>query len=653
MKKGFTILALVSSLFLGTTLVQAQSGLKTANKQYTNLAYSEAITTYEQIANRGFVDADLLKHLGNSYYFNGDYKSANEWYKRLYNEFSANEIEPEYDYRYAQTLKNVGLNEEAKIYLDKFASIDASSIRAGLIKKGMNSMSEIEKNSGRYTIKRLAINSPYTDYPNSVHDDKLMFTSARDTGNFTKRVFTWTGDAFTKLYESEISEDGLLGKPSKLSSRIDTKYNESGSVLTKDGKTIYFTRNNYNEGKRGKNSEFITLLKIYRAEFKNGKWTNVTELPFNSNQFSTAHPVLNDAEDMLYFVSDRPGGYGSSDIWRVKINGLGFGKPENLGPTINTDGRETFPFINSNNELYFSSDGRPGLGGLDVYAVKMEVNGSFIKVLNVGAPVNSSSDDFAYILDSKNKTGFFASNRSGGYGKDDIFSFTELRALEFDCIQKLRVIVMDSKTENIITKATVNAYDLNGSMHGAGVLEDNCQYIFADSKDCGKTVKIEALMQGYQPGEATITLGTESGETTATIMLNPIKKKKKIQKNDDLFKVLNLEPIYFDFDKDNIRPDAAIELAKIVEAMKEDPNMKIDVRSFTDSRGSSAYNMKLSERRAKSTAEWIISHGISSNRVSYKGYGDTQLLNDCKKGVKCTEAQQQENRRSEFIVIDL
>lgn len=655
MKKGITLLALISSLFLGSGVIQAQSGLKTANKQYENLAYSEAIKTYEKVSKRGYIDTELLQNIGNSYYFNGEYKAAYVWYNKLLTNFDSSTLSPEYLYRYAQTLKNIGENEEANKYFEKFASENPASLRAEFIKSESNSKTAIEKNSGRYAIQRLNINSPYTDYPNSMHDGKLLFTSARDTGNFTKRVFTWTGDAFTKLYESEIHEDGSLGKPSKFSSKIDTKYNESSSVITKDGNTMYFTRNNYNVGKRGKNSEGITLLKIYRAELKNGKWTNVFELPFNSDQFSTAHPVLNPTEDMLYFVSDRPGGFGSSDIWRVKISGTGFGKPENLGSEINTDGRETFPFINSNNELYFSSDARVGLGGLDVYATKIKADGSFTQVLNVGTPINSAFDDFAYIIDYKTKQGYFASNRKGGPGKDDIFSLLETKPLEFECIQMLKVKVIDFETKNIITSPKLSLYDLSNEFVANSVLSDNAYQVFNTKYECGETYKVKFEMPNYITSSEYVNLGTESGVTKLVIQAKavPVVKEPEYKKEDDLFKKLKLLPIHFDFDKSNIRPDAATELAKIVEVMKKYPQMKIDVRSFTDSRGSATYNMKLSQQRAKSTAEWIISQGISSDRVTYKGFGDTQLLNQCRKGVKCSEEEHAINRRSEFIVTEI
>lgn len=655
MKKGFSILTLVSSLFLGITLAQAQSGLKTATKQYENLAYSESIQTYEQVAKRGFVDLELLKNTGNSYYFNGEYKAASIWYKKLFTDFETKGIEPEYLYRYAQTLKNIDEVDEAKIYLDKYALADKSSLRSEYISNEKNISAEIEKNSGRYNIKRLDINSPYSDYPSSIHDGKLIFTSARDTGNFSKRVFTWTGDSFTKLYSAEINEDGSFKKISKLDTKIDTKYNESSAVITKDGNIMYFTRNNFNQGKLGKNSEFKTLLKIYRAEMKNGKWINITELPFNSDQFSTAHPVLNKTEDVLYFVSDRPGGYGSSDIWKVKISGSGFGKPENLGPSINTEGRETFPYLTVNNELYFSSDARNGMGGLDVYATKIKDDGTFAKIQNVGAPVNSVYDDFAYMIDYKTKQGYFSSNRKGGPGKDDIFSLLETKTLEFECIQMLKVKVIDFETKNIITNPKLSLYDLSNEFVANAVLSDNAYQVFNTKYECGETYKVKFEMPNYITSSDYVNLGTESGVTELVIQAKaiPVVKEPEFKKEDDLFKKLKLLPIHFDFDKSNIRPDAATELAKIVQVMKKYPQMKIDVRSFTDSRGSATYNMKLSQQRAKSTAEWIISQGISSDRVTYKGFGDTQLLNQCRKGVKCSEEEHAINRRSEFIVTEI
>jgi outer membrane protein OmpA-like peptidoglycan-associated protein/tetratricopeptide (TPR) repeat protein len=651
MKKGISILALVSSLFLGTTLVQAQAGLKTGNKQYENLAYAEAIKTYEHIAKKGYIDPELLKQTGNSYYFNGEYMAANVWYSKLFTDFESNSLDPEYFYRYAQTLKSIGDNQQAQLYFEKFAKMNPNSSRSALIKSGKKAMLEIEKNSGRYSINHLVNNSPYTDYPNSMHNGKLLFTSARDTGNFVKREFTWTGDSFTKLYDSKINEDGSIDKPSRLSSHVDTKFNESGSVITKDGKTMYFTRNNYNYGSRGFNQDNTTLLKIYKAELVNGKWTNIKALPFTSDQFNTAHPALNADESYLYFSSDRPGGYGSSDIWKVRIGPNGYSSPINLGPEVNTDGRETFPYINSDDELYFSSDGRPGLGGLDVYALKIKSDGTLTAVQNLGAPLNSEADDFAYIIDSTSKLGYFSSNRSGGFGKDDIYQFKELRALELECIQDLRIKIVDAKTGELLDNAELELKTSENAPKAFVNKSVKGYYDFVTNYECGESYIVKVKYPDYNSKEESITLPTESGLTERTIALE--RKVVPIEKGVDLFKVLELKPIHFDFDKSNIRPDAALELEKIVKVMKQYPNMEIDVRSFTDSRGNDAYNMKLSERRAKSTAEWIISQGISSSRVSYKGYGETHLLNNCSNGVKCTDAEHEVNRRSEFIVTEM
>lgn len=659
MKKGLSILALVSTLFLGSTEGYAQSALTRANFNYENLAYNDALKIYEDIANKGDINPEILKHLGNSLYFNGDYIAANKWYSELFNKFGNEFIEPDYDYRYAKTLLSVGDEFLAEQYFKKYAKRSINSPRAKLISVNDTQKKSIYDNSGRYRIDDSKINSRYSDYVGSYFNNQVLFTSARDTGSFVKREFTWTGEPFSKIYIADIVEDGSLSEARLFSKEITTKLNESSPIVTKDGNTMYFTRNNY-LGKRGYNSEHETLLKIYKAELIDGKWTNISELPFNSDQFSTAHPVLNTRENVMYFVSDRPGGFGKSDIWKVSLTGTEFGVPENLGPQINTDGRETFPFLTSDNELYFASDAREGFGGLDIYVLKILPDGSFTEIQNVGEPINSTADDFSFIIDKQSKKGFFSSNREMGYGYDDIYSFVEIKPLVLECLQELKVLVVDDKTDNVITKAYLQLTNIKGV--GQAKVLDNFQYSFDKKFDCGAVLNIKAQMVGYEQIEESTTLGSKSGETVLTIRLKPKKVEvvkvpevvqKKIKKNDDLFKLLNLKPIHFDLDKDNIRPDATLELAKIVEVMKEYPNMKIDVRSFTDSRGKDAYNMKLSERRAKATAGWIVSQGINSSRVKFKGYGETRLLNDCVNGVKCTEEEHAINRRSEFIVTDI
>ena len=654
MKKGIIKVALVSFLLMGTTAAQAQAGLKKADKAYDKWAYVDALDIYEKIDKRGFTSQELSQHLGNAYYFNANYAGAYKHYERLFTQYGNEDLASEYYYRYAQTLQHMGMEAEAKTYYDAFTQKVGSESRIAKVRLNEAALKkQIRENSGRYrNVENLPINTQFADYGSFVHDNKLYFTSARDTGSLSKKVHTWTGAAFTSLYEYPLQADEKgKQKVKRLKGDIKSILNESTAVITKDGQTMYFTRNNMKSGKRGYDENQNTLLKIYRATLENGQWSHVEELSINADGFSTAHPSLSKDERTLYFASDRPGGYGNSDLWKVSLNGNTLGVPQNLGPDINTEGRETFPYINENDELYFSSDGRVGLGGLDVYGVKVRSNGSFGEVHNVGEPINSNSDDFAYYINYNTKEGFFSSNRTGGNGNDDLYGFVETRVLPLECIQSLRVTVADSKTRNLIADATVTLYDNLYNEKGTSSQSANEGYVFNTDYECGATYRLKVEKENYIIKEETITLGTETGITEKMILLE--RKKVEVKKNDDLFKVLKLNPIYFDYDKDNIREDAALELAKVVEVLRDYPKMKIDVRSHTDSRGSDAYNLKLSERRAKSTAEWMMTQGIDSSRITYKGYGETRLVNKCKNGVKCSDAEHEENRRSEFIVTEL
>ena len=629
----------------------AQSGITKADKNYEALAYIDAIKVYENIALRGKADASTLEKLGNSYYFNAQYKDASKWYGVLFEKFSDQVLDAEYYYRYAQTLKNIGQTAEAEKYLTQFANKVPSSKRSELIQKETDYRAEIRKNSGRYAaIQNLATNTVYSDYGSSVYNNELLFATARDTGNFSKRVHTWTGHAFTSLYRADITEDGNTTNASRFSKELHSPVNESSAVVSADGNTIYFTRNNYNS-KRGFNEEKTTLLKIYQAQWKNGRWTDITEVPFNSDQYNTAHPALSADGETMYFVSDRPGGMGKADIWRVSLQAGRFGIPENLGPEINTEGRETFPFVTSQNELYFSSDARPGLGGLDVFGAKIKSDGSVGAVQNLGEPINSPSDDFAYIINTSTKKGFFSSNRDGGIGDDDIYSFLETRSLLFDCLQSIKAKVVDAQTGNVIKGAQMILTNTDQEVIRKQIQSTAGFQNLVESLECRQSYRLRATAEKYQDNEVYIQLDEEPGSVEQVIVLTP--KKIEVKKGDDLFKVLDLSIIYFDFDKWNIRKDAAIELEKIRAVLEEYPKMKIDVRSHTDSRGNDAYNLRLSQRRAKSTAEWLINQGIDASRVTYKGYGETDLMNDCRNGIPCTEAQHQENRRSEFLVTDL
>jgi outer membrane protein OmpA-like peptidoglycan-associated protein/tetratricopeptide (TPR) repeat protein len=640
---------IVSSIFLALIALKGNAQTASQNKadkDYTQYAYIDAIGTYERVAEKGYKDETMFQRLGNAYYFNGELIKAAKWYDALF-EMNA-EQEPEYYYRYAQTLKAMGDYAKADKILEAFNKKTATDKRGILFENNKNYLEQIKANSGRFEITNAGINSKQTDYGSAYYNDKIVFASARDTGGVSRKTFKWTNKAFTNLYLAELKADGTLGEPERFQKKINSKFNESTPVFTKDGKTMYFTRNNYLKGKRGRDDQKITLLKLYKAEFIKDKWTNITELPFNSNQYSTAHPALSNDEKKLYFASDMPGTLGQSDLYSVTINDdKTFGKPENLGPAINTEGRETFPFIAADNQLYFASDGRPGLGGLDVFVSTIKNDDTFTAVQNVGAPINSKQDDFAFIINSETSNGFFSSNREGGIGNDDIYKITETRKLL--CEQKLKATIVDLETNKILDNAKVTLLDEQFKVIDEVVTQADGSYTF--KVECTKKYYVRATKEDYETKEVPVTITGEAGETSVVVALE--KRIKPIGVGTDLAKTLNIPIIYFDLDKSFIRKDAAFELEKILAVMKQYPKMKIDVRSHTDSRQTAEYNIALSNRRAKATMQWLTKNGIASNRLTGKGYGESQLINNCADGVSCTEAEHQLNRRSEFIIISI
>jgi outer membrane protein OmpA-like peptidoglycan-associated protein len=380
------------------------------------------------------------------------------------------------------------------------------------------------------------------------------------------------------------------------------------------------------------------------------KWTNVKELPFNSEQYSVAHPALSPDEKTLYFASNMPGTKGQSDLFKVAIlDNDTYGTPQNLTGGINTEARETFPFITSDNELYFSSDGHQGLGGLDVFMTKLDQNGMPQQILNVGAPLNGTMDDFALIIENTTKKGYFSSNREGGKGLDDIYSFTESKPLEFEIKQELEGSITNSETKEILINAAVTLFDANFNEIEKTTADATGRYHF--DVIGGKKYYVRAEKEEYNTREASIEIPNVSGKSELPIALE--KKIKEVTVGSDLAKTFDIKIIYFDLNKSLIRTDAAIDLAKIVEVLNQNPGMKIDVRSHTDSRQTNDYNQKLSDRRAKATIDWMVKNGISAERITGKGYGESQLLNQCADGVNCSEEEHQLNRRSEFIIIGM
>lgn len=639
-------LAIIS--FLSNSGFAQKAKIAAADKKYNSYAYIDAIQTYERLAEKGYQSVEMFEKLGNAYYFNSDFEKAAQSYEKLYQLQS--ELAPEYFYRYAQSLKATGKEKEAATILAKFENKSSDDSRSKRLKNNTDYLEDIKANVGIYTIENAGINSKYSDYGSTIVDNKLIFTSARDTGGVGQRKHAWTGEHFTNLYAAGVNGELIPSNPVRYDANVNSKFHEATPVFTKDGNTMYFTRNNYLDGKKGKDANKVTLLKIYKATLVNNRWTNVTELPFNSNNFSTAHPALSPDEQTLYFVSDRPGTIGQSDLYKVAINSNGtYGEPINLGVEINTEGRETFPFVTKDNQLYFASDGHPGLGGLDVFTTKINNDGSFGEVENDGAEVNSPKDDFGYYRDSEINKGFFSSNRDGGLGSDDIYRFTS----KDKCKQILKGIVTDSATGE--TLAGVQLILLNKQYKVIAETTSDALGYYAFDVNCRRTYHVRANKKDYTSKETKLRTPEVTGETKLDIQLESTICRVAV--GDDLGKCFGIKMIYFDLDKSNIRKEAALDLAKILDVLIQNPTIKLDIRSHTDCRQTAKYNMALSDRRAKATIAWLVSKGIDSSRLTGRGYGESQLINDCgcepTNASNCTEEQHQMNRRSEFIITAL
>ena len=642
------LLCLAITSFLSNSGIAQKAKIAAADKKYNSYAYIDAIQTYERLAEKGYQSVEMFEKLGNAYYFNSDFEKAAQSYEKLYQLQS--ELAPEYFYRYAQSLKATGKEKEAATILAKFENKSSDDSRSKRLKNNTDYLEDIKANVGIYTIENAGINSKYSDYGSAIVDNKLIFTSARDTGGVGQRKHAWTGEHFTNLYAAGVNGELIPSNPVRYDANVNSKFHEATPVFTKDGNTMYFTRNNYLDGKKGKDANKVTLLKIYKATLVNNRWTNVTELPFNSNNFSTAHPALSPDEQTLYFASDRPGTIGQSDLYKVAINSNGtYGEPINLGVEINTEGRETFPFVTKDNQLYFASDGHPGLGGLDVFTTKINNDGSFGEVENDGAEVNSPKDDFGYYRDSEINKGFFSSNRDGGLGSDDIYRFTS----KDKCKQILKGIVTDSATGE--TLAGVQLILLNKQYKVIAETTSDALGYYAFDVNCRRTYHVRANKKDYTSKETKLRTPEVTGETKLDIQLESTICRVAV--GDDLGKCFGIKMIYFDLDKSNIRKEAALDLAKILDVLIQNPTIKLDIRSHTDCRQTAKYNMALSDRRAKATIAWLVSKGIDSSRLTGRGYGESQLINDCgcepTNASNCTEEQHQMNRRSEFIITAL
>jgi len=507
------------------------------------------------------------------------------------------------------------------------------------------------QNEDRYTIKNIDANNKYSNFGTSYYgDNQIVFASPQKRSFVIQSNWKPNGQPFLDLFIGDIAVDGEIENIKTLSTSLNTKWHEADVVFSKDNNTVYFTRSNYFNGKYGKDKEGVNNLKLFIARVgSNGNWEDIASVHFNSDAYSVGHPALSPDGNTLYFVSDMPGTLGKTDVFSVGISSSGaLGTPRNLGDKINTSGREMFPFVTSDNVLYYASDNiEGGLGGLDIYRCALKVDSD---PENVGTPLNSVKDDFAYIYNNQKKSGYFSSNREGGKGDDDIYFFTDNEILPAKCRHMVSGEVLHRDSREIIPYALVEVFE-KGIIIEEIQTSSNAKFTF--QVDCNSTYKIVGIKEGYE--RHSIIFDTQDDPNVRLLLNLELDKKKEKQKEFVVTPnriIININPIYFDFGKWDIRPDAIYELEKVVAVMRQYPQLMIESGSHTDSRGRSSYNQQLSQKRAASTVNYIINRGISLHRIYAKGYGEIQLTNQCVNHVKCVESEHQLNRRTEFVVLN-
>ena len=519
---------------------------------------------------------------------------------------------------------------------------------------------ELESNnipdySEDYDMLNISANSFDSDFGVSYYGkDQILFSSTRkDNDNKNKK---WKGNQqrFLNFYVADINKDGEVLSYESLEGEGNSRFHESNAVFSKNKSKVYFTRNSYYQDKKILSRSRVMKLSIYIADVDSeGKWNNIVPFPYNSEEYSNGHPTLSLDGKTMYFTSDMPGTVGKTDIFKVEIKETGtFTLPENLGGNVNTPGREMFPFIAADGTLYFSSDYHEGLGKLDIFKTDSDEL-ELAAIQNIGEPFNSRRDDFSFVLNKNLREGYFSSNRPDGKGDDDIYYFESNKILEvieeevepqIACENIIKGVVKDAISGDLIPESMVEIMDVTGKTLFKVKVDEDASYSY--DAQCSTKYFIKGSKSLYIDNEFLLeTSGVVGQEIIADINLTSevIKRDGKI--------IIDIESIYFEYDSAEITPRAATELDKVIAFMDKYPKVIIEGGSHTDARGSNPYNMKLSERRAKSTVGYIrFNGGFDESRISARGYGETQLVNRCKDGVTCTEQEHSWNRRTEFVI---
>ncbi|PWJ42200.1 OmpA family protein [Sediminitomix flava] len=709
MKNYFFYKAILFILFLcQTNLLSAQNKKEQkGDRLVEKYAYLAATEAYKQALSEKQVDSSAVAHkLASCYRKLNDPQNMVFWYASI---IDSDFIESVDKYYYAQALSSIGNYADSKFWFDVYLKEVPNDERAKKFSQTLVSLEDINSESEWFTLSDVTFNSEHSDFSPMFYGEGLVFVSAR---NEKSKKHSWDDTRFLDLFYTSESDTIGFEIPKLFYSKINTRYHEGPLAFYDHESKLVVTRNNYENRKLLKDNKGVTKLKLYFSSKDSlGNWSRVVPFKYNNDNYSVGHPTITEDGQTLYFVSDKPAGIGGTDIYvsKLKENGK-WSKPQNLGEKINTKGDEMFPFLYNNEKLYFSSNGHGGLGGLDVFIYDL----SSQEITNIGAPINSSRDDFGIILNEAGNEGYFSSNRLTEDGNDNIYHFT----FEKPDFQELLLTVRDSVTSKVISDAKVHLEgefikesEISTDSLGQSRLQLALGYNYSIdiSKesyiDKGLTFKNEKSTTALEvlltrdclsfEGEIIATTSNINGtlltlvdnatgevqkllldDHTYSFCVEPYHSYKLKITNDQFFtkeveikiedkpaivkteivpielgKSFKLENIHYDLNKANIRKDAAIELNKLVKILKDNPAIEIELGSHTDSRGSDSYNLKLSERRAASAVKYIITQGIDPSRLSSKGYGETQLINQCSNGISCSAEEHQANRRTEFKVL--
>jgi outer membrane protein OmpA-like peptidoglycan-associated protein len=621
MKKIYIIIFVLVS-----TLISAQNKeTQIADKFFKKYEFISAAESYLKLVASNNADGYVYRQLGDCYFNIYNTKEAAKWYAKAI----AQKQDSELYYRYAQMLKANGNYVESNKQMQKFAALQPNDSRTKIFNENPNYIPVLLDQQKSFDIKSIDINSDKSDFGAILQDNTIYFTSAR---NSKSKIYSWTKEPFLDIYIANLNEDGTISNILQIK-ELNSKYHDGSVSISQDGSTMYFTSDSFRENSFEKDKASKLKLgknNIFSAKFINGKWDEITSLPFNSKDYSSGNPSISKDGKTLYFSSNRPGSVGGVDIWKVAISETGsYGTPENLGKSVNTEGNESFPFITSDNVLYFSSDAKQGLGAMDVYKIDLTTNSA---AKNLGKPVNSEKDDFAFTINENKNIAFVASNRNGN---DDIFKLIPI------CNYEVNAIVTNANSGAILAEANVSILDDKNNIISS--LKSNSKGEVSYTVECEKAYTIQAIKDGFESNSFAVTASKKKGGS--------IKIDAALKPISEIIteKQVNLKPIFFEYNNSNITQQGAFELDKLVQIMKNNEKLFIFVKSHTDNRGSDEFNLLLSDKRVKATIQYVISNGIDPNRISGKGFGETELKVDCKEN--CTEEAHEQNRRSEFLIV--